>query len=489
MRLAAAATGVEAVDQAARQIGTCLLNATMPLGGRAGAGLRLANRTPTSIKGCGSVGPIWLDRLSNEENDRCAAAIRQYRNIAHPDSVLLVMRRTLRAAPSTLRCELEIAPLPDRAQGAVALFNQLNRDLDLFAHAVTPRNDRERYEARRSRDTAVAPRGSGPIGILLASLGVRHDNRQASEQIESRHAIVGLGTPSRLRAEDERTAAGWTAVNPVVFGWLLAPRRTSDPDVPSVEQVRLQALISVPSWWRIAVIDQVTCWVSAADVADRLDGVRGRAASSMPDLWDAVYSGLYPTCRHEPTTVRLPGSVADISAVLGIGGVQKPTVVGLRSGERFDAPQHRLHACQPARLLIEGRGLWRNTDVTLGSQRADRVRITPDMRGIIAEFDRVEWPSLSRRLTEVERLGFGLDQDKLDKGHAVIAPLKVWTSEGAIEVPGGVLVLRPEKAESNGAVNACAPDRMPDWRRADPSKPDSSQQGRTPETQAATATR
>ena len=66
-----------------------------------------------------------------------------------------------------------------------------------------------------------------------------------------------------------------------------------------------------------------------------------------------------------------------------------------------------LTACQKASIVIPGLRLWRSAMVTVGSERADRITVLPNMRGIIAEFS---------------TLGFyPEDTDVL---------LRVWTSEG-----------------------------------------------------------
>jgi hypothetical protein len=48
---------------------------------------------------------------------------------------------------------------------------------------------------------------------------------------------------------------------------------------------------------------------------------------------------------------------------------------------------------EDARILIPGFRLWRSTSVTLGAQPADRIRVLPNMEGIIAEFLPVRLPS------------------------------------------------------------------------------------------------
>lgn len=43
-----------------------------------------------------------------------------------------------------------------------------------------------------------------------------------------------------------------------------------------------------------------------------------------------------------------------------------------------------------AEILIEGQNLWRSTVVTIGAQRSRGILVLPNMKGIIAEFDKIE---------------------------------------------------------------------------------------------------
>ena len=85
--------------------------------------------------------------------------------------------------------------------------------------------------------------------------------------------------------------------------------------------------MSVPSWWGVAVLEEVTCWVRL----DMLAGVLRRVQSSPPrpgpDLWRAVVEEkLLQDCRSRPSVVRLPGGVTEISARLGIDVVKRPHI-------------------------------------------------------------------------------------------------------------------------------------------------------------------
>jgi hypothetical protein len=84
-----------------------------------------------------------------------------------------------------------------------------------------------------------------------------------------------------------------------------------------------------------------------------------------------------------------------------------------------------LAACQPATIVIPGIRLWRSTRVTLGSQRADRIEVLPNMEGIIAYFDEVLLP----------RVDTGRSEGNV--------PLRVWTSEGMDDARTKVRIMQP----------------------------------------------
>ena len=80
--------------------------------------------------------------------------------------------------------------------------------------------------------------------------------------------------------------------------------------------------------------------------------------------------------------------------------------------------------------MIYGDNLWRNPQVFLGAQPASDVEILPDMKGIVATFDKVQQPA-----------GW---QPKDEVGVVVAW---VWTSEGNTSVGDVVLHKPPKPAE------------------------------------------
>jgi hypothetical protein len=78
-----------------------------------------------------------------------------------------------------------------------------------------------------------------------------------------------------------------------------------------------------------------------------------------------------------------------------------------------------------AKLLIEGTELWRSTVVTIGSQRAYKIEVLPNMKGIIAHFKKIERPQ-KRILNQKDEAVYRSGTPKCTYHAKVI----VWTSEG-----------------------------------------------------------
>ena len=125
--------------------------------------------------------------------------------------------------------------------------------------------------------------------------------------------------------------------------------------------------------------------------------------------------------------VVLPNSYEGIDALLLQVKRRKPVIV------EADFEQATLTACTPARILIRGNRLWRNSVVTLGAQEATEIKVMPNMEGILARFDRVEIPDQSDEET-----------------------LRVWTSEGMAELRQKIAINIPASiAPSDRELRRC----------------------------------
>ncbi|WP_144186228.1 hypothetical protein [Elioraea rosea] len=367
--------------------------------------------------------------------------------------------------PASPWCRLVAEPVTPghENRAAAALWNALNRDLDVFSYALVPRSLRERVSIRTGASDALSVAGDSGVGRLLAGLSLDETRSESLARQEGRLLVLGFGTPSRLRGGAAAPTARRTTrpgamrdENAVVFGWLVRPRSAAEVagggDGQGSDHLKLQATISVPSWWRIVALEEVTCWVRPERLGTAFDAVRRGGAPHAADLWRAVAEGAgVEGCRVRPASLTLPGKVVDISARLGIAVEKQPHIFGKPPGQAEREPRHILQAGRRARLVIEGGRLWRNTIVTIGSQRANRISVLPDMQGIIAEFECLEPPLLARLPNTTERFSIFPPPHEGD----VMAPVQLWTSEGKDEIPGGVLVRRFTPDEKAGIARPC----------------------------------
>lgn len=113
-----------------------------------------------------------------------------------------------------------------------------------------------------------------------------------------------------------------------------------------------------------------------------------------------------------------------------------------------------LRAGREAKLLIPGSRLWRSATVTLGAQIANRIRVLPNMEGIIAEFDQLDLPSAAYRTEEKGGADpqCALQNKAFENFAARPVRLRVWTSEGVTRARPYVCVIydRKEVTRSSG---------------------------------------
>lgn len=217
---------------------------------------------------------------------------------------------------------------------------------------------------------------------------------------------VGVaGTNSVNEASLEPTAVGFTdgqSGSAVNLGWVIDVGRAAQPF-----QRSQFALISVPAWTSRLTVTVRTGWLSS----------NGAEGASVP------YSYTVPIP---------PDYEAFDSFIGGQESVRRPQINNELMDERI-----QLFACRRAEILIPGLRLWRSAMVTIGSERADRITVLPNMRGIIAEFSKLGWS--------------GEDHE---------ATLRVWTSEGVDTQLGKIFIKR---AETPGSCDdkAAAPPTMP----------------------------
>jgi hypothetical protein len=281
----------------------------------------------------------------------------------------------------------------------------------LFSYAVTPRESSQQLASSSSRTVAeqVGTSASGGTDGANIEAGAGRSSlfSEYAQIMERRPIIVGIAShpneiPAKKNLDDAIQNESSAMINLVdstqeksaELGWLIGPKLVVGADglttyrhLPS--QNSLSAIVSAPSWWRHAKIEIETGWLNQEGKFEK----------------DSEIS--YP--------IALPGDQEEITSQL------------LRQGKR---PKPSIDTVEPtvitalkrAKLLIEGQNLWRSTVVTIGSQRSKKIFVLPNMKGIIAEFDEI-----------------GIQETRpTEKGSKT--KVRVWTSEGVVEWPGGINV-------------------------------------------------
>jgi hypothetical protein len=213
---------------------------------------------------------------------------------------------------------------------------------DAYTYAVFPKND----VLGMITDMAAAASARGVGGALDVS------RRLVSSRTEP--VSIGYGGGPSAAGDADPTNEG------INFGWVIA--------APQAMQLSLRtqlALVSVPAW-----TDQLQVHVRVGWLDQRGRRYDIKTLPTMP--------------------IRLPPDVGALDSIFSNQGWVSPAP--RIQDEAMDQAVYVV-AGQNAKVLIPGARLWRSTSVTLGAQQADRIRVLPNMEGIIAEFQPVELPA------------------------------------------------------------------------------------------------
>ena len=316
--------------------------------------------------------------------------------------------------PQSVRGVLDLVP-DDHGNLAVTIAHGNGGEVEAFCailksletriepYAVTPKETVQRIAdlsaAQAASDRALGlALAAGTVGLVGALEASRQELFQR-DSILRQPLVVGFSLPSRNP----------TANDPARIGWILGPRfkpRESGFDFRHTPiQLALSAVVSLPAWWPSAEIEVRTCWVS-----DSAEGTQPGAPPCPITSSGTTHS------------VRLPGKPEELTrAVFPVTRGPKPFLTATPSLEIERAET----------IVLFGQNLWRNPVVLVGNERADRVEILPDMRGVSATFSKVRQPA-----------GWSLGQQ------FSLEPISIWTSEGTA-VAGNARVVK--KAESPSA--------------------------------------
>jgi hypothetical protein len=204
-------------------------------------------------------------------------------------------------------------------------------------------------------------------------------------------------------------------------------------------QHSLSAVVSVPSWWTALGVQIDTCWVDQQDEAFFSSRDAKRELCKSKHLTESLHGD------RTEYVVRLPGSPAELPRKFEYEIERVPRIEPSGSNPylaEFFVGQKN------ASLLIMGAELWRSTVVTMGSQKADKIEVLPNMKGIIARFDKVQVPD--RKMNSMPDSG-----GSAQVGCHTEVGVHVWTSEGKTEhaypvrIFGNTIVSRDQDANLN----------------------------------------
>jgi hypothetical protein len=307
-----------------------------------------------------------------------------------------------------------------------------------YAYAVAPK-ERADSVARAGvlgDLTSYGLAAAAPLGSADARANVNSQReREVNASLIERHPrIVGFSNN-----------IGWGAT----FGWVIGPRFAMPERAaaePRFEQHAshhsLSAIVSAPSWWTRVEMQVLVYWFDPQSGQCTFEDGTPFKPCPPKEGWGAFGS------RVQKLNVRLPGDtrilgerIARRLGKLGkaIDDVKAPAIA---KETMVITP---VEVGREAEIIIPGQYLWRSPVVTLGSQRAKRIEILPNMNGIVAYFGPIVEPA-------------GWD----GKAPYEKAPLTVWTSQKQPDsVVGRVLIYPPKKAPPSANAGGASSKEEP----------------------------
>ncbi len=315
------------------------------------------------------------------------------------------------------------------------------------------------------------------------------------------------------------------------FGWLIGPRfaiddsgRVSFEHTP--EQLSMQVSVAIPALaTHLKIYGRYRWYHPDGSPAHRRWWLVGAAKSA--DLWpEHARNMLAVSLPYDPSAV----TTTILSARYGESAAKgrpardgttasddRPTTSGpgtswssAASAPLVETTHYEVRAGEAQELVIRGLRLWKNPQVFVGGQRADRVEVLPDMKGVWARFEQLRMPpaiaqeratrnerslparDVSRSVApayvaaskeiEIERTrkGSGAEDTRIKEvQHAVAIPgadyvdadLDVVTSNGAAQIPGGVRIHPPIPRALLESPTKPTPPAAPPAKPETPAKP------------------
>ena len=269
---------------------------------------------------------------------------------------------------------------------------------DAYSYAIFPKNDLIGILAETSATLSGGAPGAGFLGV---GTGLS-ESRTVS-------VMVGYGDGKGGGPGNESGRAGGD--DSIAFGWVISTRGDMEPTLKSQ-----LALVSVPAWSDKLRLNITVGWL------------------------DRESDTLETTLESFVITISVPPDIEALDSLLF-----RDFLYGPRIHDHAIDKNIYVKSGQALKILIPGLRLWRSASVTLGAQLAERIRVMPNMEGIIAEFNEIDLPHAayhadknqkgdSPRTAKQEECG--------KKGELDSRPvsLRVWTSEGVAKASQPVCV-------------------------------------------------
>lgn len=196
---------------------------------------------------------------------------------------------------------------------------------------------------------------------------------------EAETVLADEDSSAETETRDER-------FSPIV-GWIIDPgakapaARTTGSFVTLNESIL--AIISVPAWWTEVRLAFKKEWIEGSGTVVPAQANERGDGNGLREL-----------------TVRLPNRAELIDSLLLDSARSGPVISEIDTAAK--------QTCDEVPLLIVGQRLWRNTAVTVGSVKARRIEVMPNMGGVVAYFGKP----------------FSAERDER---------VRLWTSEGVTE--------------------------------------------------------
>jgi len=326
--------------------------------------------------------------------------------LANSLSLFEAMRYAVASELLVIEPASEVDPTADHHQafvrakeGPLPILADVVRDLPKVPRVinVSPSEQAELLSATAQSEIRRAL-GIAASGILNAKVAAGVEFQRLTEELRRYDMIArnpllvgfvranGLEPSGRGQPID---ASGQSHQAGTSFGWILGPRLETSTSGTAKLRYRqdhrhhsVTATLVVPSYLSSIELD-VSAWMLTRDGSMR----PARCLLDEP----SSEGGL---TRHT-MQIHLP---TDPSAVVqGLLFSKDPALlyprITLPTEEPDPGRAHwRCQAGEPASLLIRGHNIWRNPEVYVGGQQADRVHILPDLDGLAADFTAIAAP-------------------------------------------------------------------------------------------------